>query len=349
MARPVTLFTGQFADIPLDTLAEKAATWGYDGLELACWGDHLDVTKAARDKAYALNRRAILKKHGLEVFAVSNHLAGQLVCDLNNDARSDMFAPKSCKGNAEAKRKWAVQAMKDTARAAANLGVGVVNGFTGSSIWHLIYGFPPVPEATIEAGFKDFAKRWNPILDVFDKHKVRFALEVHPTEIAFDTLTARRALKEIDCRESFGFNFDPSHLHWQGVDPVRFLRAFPDRIYHVHMKDAALTLDGESGILSSHLNFGTPGRGWDFRSLGRGGVDFEEIVRTLQAIGYSGPLSVEWEDAMMDREFGAAEACDYVKALQFPASDRVFDEAFGEQRARGAAIGLPAWLRSAPL
>jgi sugar phosphate isomerase/epimerase len=182
----------------------------------------------------------------------------------------------------------------------------------------------------VEDGFARFAKLWNPILDVFDECKVRFALEVHPTEIAFDLVTARRALAAVKNRKAFGFNFDPSHLHWQGVDPVKFLNAFPDRIYHVHMKDAAITLDGESGILASYLNFGTTGRGWDFRSLGRGGIKFEEIIRTLNAIGYRGPLSVEWEDAAMDREFGAAEACRFVKALEFPQSNRVFDEAFGE-------------------
>ncbi|MBN1672911.1 MAG: sugar phosphate isomerase/epimerase [Kiritimatiellae bacterium] len=329
MPRPVTLFTGQWADLPLDVLARKAASWGYEGLELACWGDHLDVERAAKDKKYAQGQLDILKKHGLKCWAISNHLAGQLVCDLN-DERSDMFAPAACKGKPEAKRKWAIQAMKNTAKAAKNMGVKVVCGFTGSSIWHLIYSFPPVSEKMIEAGFKDFAKRWNPILDEFDKCGVRFALEVHPTEIAFDLITARRALKALNNRKSFGFNFDPSHLHWQMVDPVKFIKAFPDRIYHVHMKDAALQLDGESGILGSYLNFGTPARGWDFRSLGRGGVDFEEIIRALNAINYDGPLSVEWEDAMMDREHGAAEACEFVKALDFPKSNRVFDEAFGE-------------------
>ena len=330
MPRPVTLFTGQWADLPLETLAKKAAAWGYDGLELACWGDHVDVAKAAKDKKYAKTRKDILAKHGLKVFAISHHLAGQLVCDLNNDARSDMFAPKECHGKAEAKRKWAVQTMKDAARAAANIGVDTVCGFTGSSIWHMIYSFPPVSDQMIEDGFKFFADMWNPILDVFDECGVKFALEVHPTEIAFDIITARRALKAIGNRKSFGFNFDPSHLEWQMVDPVKFIKVFPDRIYHVHMKDAAVTLDGETGILASHLNFGTPGRGWDFRSLGRGQVDFEEIVRTLNAINYKGPLSVEWEDAAMDREAGAAEACQFVKQLDFPKSDRVFDEAFSK-------------------
>lgn len=330
MGRPVTMFTGQWADIPLEELCKKTASWGFDGLELACWGDHVDVTRAAEDMKYAKSRKEILAKHGLKCFAISNHLAGQLVCDLNNDSRSDMFAPKSCHGNAEAKREWAISEMKKTAHAAKNMGVQVVCGFTGSSIWHMLYSFPPVSEEMIENGFRQFADLWNPILDEFDQCGVRFALEVHPTEIAFDIITAKRALKAIKNRKTFGFNFDPSHLHWQFVDPVKFIQAFPDRIYHVHMKDAATTLDGESGILASHLNFGTPGRGWDFRSLGRGQIDFEEIIRALNTIGYDGPLSVEWEDAYMDREYGAEEACRFVKDIDFPKSDRVFDEAFGD-------------------
>jgi sugar phosphate isomerase/epimerase len=115
------------------------------------------------------------------------------------------------------------------------------------------------------------------------------------------------------------------------VDPVRFLDEFPDRIYHVHMKDAAVTLDGSSGILASHLGFGDPRRGWDFRSLGRGGVKFEEIIRALNQIGYQGPLSVEWEDSGMDREHGAREACEFVKKVDFTPSGRAFDAAFAER------------------
>jgi len=328
MPRPVTLFTGQWADLPLETLAKKAAEWGYDGLELACWGDHMDVEKAARSQKYCKERHELLADYGLKCWAISAHLIGQLVCDLNNDGRSDMFAPSELAGDPEGQRKWAIKTMKNTAKAAANMGVKVVNGFTGSSIWHMLYSFPPVSEEMIEAGYRQFAKLWNPILDVFDKYGIKFALEVHPTEIAFDIITARRALVAIGNRKTFGFNFDPSHLHWQGIDPVKFLKAFPDRIYHVHMKDCAVTLDGESSILGSHLNFGTPGRGWDFRSLGRGDINFEDIIRTLNVLDYNGPLSVEWEDAAMDREHGAAEASEFVRNIDFPKSDRVFDEAF---------------------
>ena len=328
MARPVTLFTGQWADLPLTELAKKASDWGYDGLELACWGDHFDPAKGAADSAYCEQQKNVLKEYNLSVYSISHHLAGQLVCDLNNDARSDVFAPSDCAGDPEKKRAWAVETMKQTAVAAKNMGLKVVNGFTGSSIWHLIYSFPPVSEGQIEEGFKYFAEMWNPILDVFDENGVKFALEVHPTEIAFDIVTAERALEAIDRREAFGFNFDPSHLEWQGVNPVNFIKTFPDRIYHVHMKDAIVSLDGTSGILSSHMNFGQPGRGWDFRSLGRGQVDFEEIIRALNEIGYDGPLSVEWEDAAMDREAGAQEAVNFVKEIDFSPSNRAFDEAF---------------------
>lgn len=332
MPRPVTLFTGQWADLPLEVMAEKAAQMGYDGLELACWGDHFDVTKALEDPGYCQSRHEILNRYNLKVFAISNHLVGQAVLD-PIDARHQAILPPHVwgDGDPEGVQRRAAEEMMNTARAAAKLGVKVVNGFTGSPIWHLVYPFPPVPPQMIEDGFKKFAEKWNPILDVFKEVGVKFALEVHPTEIAFDIVTAQKAIEALGGRPEFGFNFDPSHLHWQGVDPVKFLYEFKDRIYHVHMKDAIVTLDGRSGILSSHLPFGDPRRGWDFRSLGRGGVNFEEIIRALNNIGYQGPLSVEWEDSGMDREHGAKEACEFVKKTDFPPSAVSFEAAFAEK------------------
>jgi sugar phosphate isomerase/epimerase len=330
MGRPVTLFTGQWADLPLEVLAKKASAWGYDGLELACWGDHMDVVKAASDKAYCKGRHDLLAKYGLKCLAISNHLAGQLVLDLN-DSRSDSWVPKSCAGNPEKKRKWGIETMKLTAKAAHNMGIKVVNGFVGSPIWHYIYSFPGVSEQMIDDGFKKLADLWNPILDVFKKEGVKFAFEVHPSEIAFDTVTAARAVKALKHRPEFGFNMDPSHLHWQFVDPVKFIHEFSDRIYNVHMKDAAHQLDGRSGILASHLPFGDAKRGWDFRSLGHGQIKFEEIIRALNHIGYEGPLSVEWEDCGMDREQGAKEACEFVRKVDFQPSKQAFDAAFEEK------------------
>jgi sugar phosphate isomerase/epimerase len=234
-------------------------------------------------------------------------------------------------GEPEGVRRRAAEEMKETARAAARFGVDTVTGFTGSSIWHKLYFFPPTSQEEVDEGFRDFAQRWNPILDVFDEEGVRFAFEVHPTEIAYDIFSAERALAVVDHREAFGFNFDPSHLYWQFVDPAKFVDRFADRVYHVHMKDAIRTLDGESGILSSHLSFGDYRRGWDFRSVGRGGVDFEAVIRVLNRIGYNGPLSVEWEDAGMDRVHGARESAAFVRSVDFEPSAAAFDAAFGRE------------------
>lgn len=331
MARLVTLFTGQWADIPFDDMARKTREFGFDGIELACWGDHFEVDKALADDGYCARKREQLEKHDLQCEAISAHLVGQAVLD-NIDERHQAIVPDYVWGDGDPAgvNQRSIEELKNTARAAKKFGVGVVNGFTGSSIWHLNYSFPPVPSSMIDAGFDLLAERFNPILDVFGECGVRFALEVHPTEIAFDIYSAERALEALDHREEFGFNFDPSHLLWQGVDPVEFIRAFPDRIYHVHIKDAITMLNGKSGILASHLNFGDPRRGWDFRSPGRGGVNFEEIIRALNVINYDGPLSVEWEDSGMDREFGAAEASAFVKRLDFTPSERAFDAAFEE-------------------
>jgi sugar phosphate isomerase/epimerase len=331
MSRPVTLFTGQWADLSIDDLSRMVADFGYHGVELACWGDHFEVDKAIADDGYCSRKREMLASHDLQCHAISAHLVGQAVCD-NIDERHQAIVPDYVWGDGDPAgvNQRAAEELKNTARAAQAFDVEVVNGFTGSSIWHLNYSFPPVPESMIEAGFQQFADRFNPILDVFGECGVRFALEVHPTEIAFDIYTAERALKALDHREEFGFNFDPSHLLWQGIDPVEFIRAFPDRIYHVHIKDAITTLNGKSGILASHQNFGDPRRGWDFRSPGRGGVNFEEIIRALNVVGYQGPLSVEWEDCGMEREFGAREACNFVKQLDFAPSNVQFDAAFAD-------------------
>lgn len=333
MARPVTLFTGQWADMPIETLAQKAAKWGYDGLELACWGDHFEVDRALEDDGYIRSRRELLERHGLGIWAISNHLVGQAVCD-RIDERHKAILPDRVwgDGDADGVRERAAEELKNTARAAAELGVKVVNGFTGSSIWHLLYSFPPNQPGMIDRGFQDFADRFNPILDVFDEVGVRFGLEVHPTEIAFDISSAERALEAIGRRETFGFNYDPSHFAYQGVDYVRFIETFPDRIYHVHVKDVWWSdVPKRSGVFGGHLEFGHADRYWDFRSPGRGLVNFEEIIRALNRIGYDGPLSIEWEDSGMDREAGAEEACLFTKDVDFEPSASAFDAAFARE------------------
>ena len=328
MARAVTLFTGQWADLPLEQLAAKARSWGLDGLELACWGDHFDVQRAITEPDYVEGRRTLLEQHQLACHAISTHLVGQAVCDPIDSRHRGTLPPEIWgDGDPEGVRRRAAERVKDTGRAAAALGVAQVNGFTGSSIWHMLYSFPPNDFEDINRGYEDFAERWSPIIDVFDAEGVRFGLEVHPTEIAYDFVTTRRALAAIGRREGFGLNFDPSHFVPQFLDATAFVEEFGDRIYHVHIKDSVRCLDGRRSILGSHLNFGERDRGWDFVSPGHGDVDFESMVRALNRLGYDGPLSIEWEDSGMEREWGVQDAIGFVRRIDFERSTFVFDEA----------------------
>src|SRR6266481_5392757 len=239
MHRPVTLFTGQWADLSIEDLAATAGNWGFDGLELACWGDHFEVDKALADDAYCRSRQEILERNHLNVFAIGAHLVGQAVCDRIDERHRAILPPEIYgDGEQEGVRTRAAERMKDTARAAARLGIRQVNGFTGSPIWHMIYSFPPNDFAEIDRAYEEFAERWSPIMDVFDQEGVRFGLEVHPTEIAYDFVTTRKTLDAIDNREAFGINLDPSHFAHQFLDAAQFALEFANRIYHMHLKDS---------------------------------------------------------------------------------------------------------------
>lgn len=328
--RPVTLFTGQWADLPLETLCQKAKNFGYDGLELACWGDHFEVDKA--DEKYCNEKLALLGKYDLKIYSISTHLVGQAVSD-RIDERHKSIVPDYVwgDGDPDGVNQRAAEEIIKTGEAASRMGLSVVNGFTGSPIWHMLYSFPPTPDSMIEEGFNKFASQWKPILDAYQKMGVKYALEVHPTEIAFDIASAKKALDALNNHPAFGFNYDPSHFGYQGVDYVDFINRFSDRIFHVHMKDVWWSDQAtEAGVFGGHTAFGSQGRFWDFRSLGRGKIDFEEIIRSLNRIGYKGPLSVEWEDSGMEREHGAEEAADFVRMIDFPPSDIAFDDAFEE-------------------
>jgi sugar phosphate isomerase/epimerase len=240
--RPVTLFTAQFADIPSEILACKAHEWGYDGLEL---GGHLDIHRASIDLAYCQEILSLLNKYNLKLFAISAHFVGQAVCDLIDERRHRAILPDHvwADGQSEGVKQRAAQEVIAAAYAAKNLGIQIVNGFTGSSIRHLLYGFPPINSSQINEGYDDFARRWKPILDEYSQCEIKFALEVHPGEIAFDIVSAERALDALDHHSAFHFNFDPSHLAYQGVDYIGFLERFRSRIVHVHMKECTIRLD----------------------------------------------------------------------------------------------------------
>ena len=334
MPRPIALLTAQWADLPFTTVCELASKWGYDGLEIACWGDHFDIHRAVNEPGYVEERKEILASYNLKAWALANHLVGQAVCDNPIDERHQGILPERLWGDGEAEgvRQRAAEEMKDAARAAAKMGIPTVVGFTGSSIWHPVAMFPPVPAEMIERGYQDFADRWNPILDVFDEEGVRFAHEVHPSEIAYDYWTTKRSLEAIGHRPAFGLNFDPSHFMWQDLDPVGFLWDFQDRIYHVHLKESRKQLDGRNGRLGSHLPWADPRRGWDFVSTGHGDVPWESIFRMLNFIGYEHSMSVEWEDAGMDRLTGGPEALEFVRKLtQIEPAEKAFDAAFSSK------------------
>lgn len=319
MPRPVILFSGQWTDLPLEALAQKASDWGYQGLELCCWGDHFEVQRALSEDDYCQKKIDLLARYDLQVAVLACHRIGQAVSD-RIEPRHRKILPDYVwdDGDPAGVGERAAAEMLAIVQAGQRLGVSVLSGFTGSPMWAGVQGYPQPDEALVREGLQTFAAQWQPILAACAEAGLRFALEVHPGQVAFDLYSAELVLEALEGREEFGFTFDPSHLHWQGVDPVEFLRRFPDRIYHVHVKDLALTLNGRSGVLNSYLPPGDSRRGWHYRAPGHGGLDWENIVRALNDIGYDGPLSVEFSDAGMDRDHGAEEACKFVGRLDFP-------------------------------
>jgi sugar phosphate isomerase/epimerase len=318
MPRPILLFSGPWADLPLEELAGRANEWGYQGLELCCWGDHFEVQRALSGEVYCQQKLELLAGAELQVPVISNHRVSQAICD-TIDSRHRPLLPEYvwADGEPEGVRERAAEELMATIRAAQKLGVSVMSGFSGSPIWSQVAGYPRADAESVRAALHVFAERFTPILDVCRDTGIRYALEVHPGQLAFDLYSSEMVLDFVHGREELGFTLDPSHLHWIGVDPVEFVRRFPDRIYHVHVKDIKIALNGRSSLLNSYLPDGDPRRGWEFRSPGHGGIDWESFIRALNEAGYQGPLAVEWKDHGMNREFGAEEACKFVKRLDF--------------------------------
>jgi sugar phosphate isomerase/epimerase len=323
------LFTGPWADLPLEELAARAAEWGCSGLDLCCWGDHFEVQRALTEEAYAPAKLDFLRRLELDVPVLSCHRVSQAVCD-PIDQRHQRLLPDYVWGDGTPAgvQQRATEEMIDTVRAAHKLGVAVLAGFTGSPIWSYVLGYPPPNAALVQDALRQLVHCWTPILEACQEHGIRYALEIHPGQIAFDLYSAEMVLDALSGHEELGFTFDPSHLHWQGIDPVEFIRRFPDRIYHVHVKDVAITLNGRSGLLGSYLPYDDPRRGWQPRAPGRGGLDWEGIIRALNTAGYDGALSVEWQDPGMERFSGAEEACHFVKRLDFEPPPRADHQAF---------------------
>ncbi len=318
MSRNVLLFTSLWHDFSLEELAQKAGGWGYQGLELCVGTEHLEIPRAVGEDGYCEKMLELLGRYDIAVGLLSAHRTSQAICDeIQSCHQALMPAHVWGDGAPEGVKARAVEDMVATVRVAEKLGVRVISGFSGSTIFRRVLGYPWLAQTEIAGAYQDFGKQWTPILDACREAGVQYALEIHAGQMAFDLVTAEMALDAVDGREELGFTFDPSHFLCQGMDPVEFLRRFPDRIYHVHIKDAVLNLNGRNSLWCSYLPSGDPRRGFDFRSPGRGGVNWEAIIRTLNDIGYAGPLTVECKDPAMQRDQSAEEAYKFVKHLDF--------------------------------
>src|SRR5437588_10154727 len=161
MARPVILCSGRWADLPLDELAPKASEWGYQGLEIGCWGDHFEVQRALSAATYCQEKLELLARHDLTAVVVGNYRVGQAVCD-PVDGRHQALLPDYVwgDGNPSEVQQRAAEEMMATARAAQKLGAAVLSGFSGSALWSYVGGYPAPSPAAVRAGLKDFAGKW---------------------------------------------------------------------------------------------------------------------------------------------------------------------------------------------
>jgi sugar phosphate isomerase/epimerase len=281
------IFTALFGDWPLEKVARHVSGLGYEAVELPIWAGNTHLS-------------------------LDDVLAGQLSMG-PHDSSTDAWAPGM---SPEQKVAYAVEQLKRSARAASELEVPVVNGLIGSHVWDKWYIFPPANEKMYEEGFVLFAERWNGILDEFKKCGVTWGLEVHPTGIAYNIETAQKALAALDNRPEFGFNFDPSHLVWQLIDPVIFIKTFGKRIFHCHAKDGELQEDEvrRSGVIPTG-GWMRPDRGFRFRVPGWGQVDWRRVMTALVSVGYDYVISFEHEDPVMSPEDGAEKAIAYLRPL----------------------------------
>lgn len=339
------IFLAQFAGDAapfnsLETIADWVAGLGYKGIQIPSWDGRLfDLEKAATSQAYCDEIKGMLADKGLEITELSTHLQGQLVAvHPAFDAQFDGFAPEAVHNNPAARQEWAVQQMKHAAKASANLGLKAHASFSGAFAWPYFYPWPARPAGLVEDAFDELARRWKPILDVFDENGVDVAYEIHPGEDLHDGVTFEMFLERVGNHQRANILYDPSHFVLQQLDYLAFIDIYHERIKCFHVKDAEFRPNGRSGVYGGYQSWvDRPGR---FRSLGDGQVDFPGIFSKMAANDYAGWAVLEWECALKHPEVGAAEGAPFIDRHIIKVTEHAFDDfaAGGADRALNAKL-----------
>ncbi len=328
------IFLAQFAsdEAPFnrfDTICKWASSIGFKGVQIPAWDERMiDIKKAAESKTYADEIKGIASENGVVITELSSHLLGQLVAvHPAYDAMFDSFAPKSLHNNPQERTKWAVQQMKYVAQASQNLGLTAAATFSGALLWHTVYPWPQRPAGLVEAGFKELANRWRPILDEFDENGVDVCYEIHPGEDLHDGLTYERFLEATDHHSRACLLYDPSHYVLQQLDYLSHIDIYHDYIKMFHVKDAEFNPTGRAGVYGGYANWiDRPGR---FRSLGDGQVDFKAIFSKLSQYDFDGWAVMEWECCIKSPEQGAIEGAKFISDHIINVTEKAFDDFAG--------------------
>jgi sugar phosphate isomerase/epimerase len=310
----------------LESILGWAASLGYKGIQIPTWdGRCIDLNQAAESKSYCDDLLGIFEKYNLQISELSTHLQGQLVAvHPAYDLMFDGFAPQEIRGRPAERTQWAIQQLKNAAKASKNLGLKAHATFSGSLLWHTMYPWPQRPAGLVEAGFSELAKRWKPILDAFDEAGVDVCYELHPGEDLHDGITFERFLEAVNNHRRANIIYDPSHFVLQQMDYLGFIDIYHERIKAFHVKDAEFNPSAKSGVYGGYQGWvQRPGR---FRSLGDGQIDFNGIFSKLAQYDYQGWAVLEWECCLKHPEDGAREGAPFIKQHMIRKAEHAFDD-----------------------
>jgi sugar phosphate isomerase/epimerase len=220
-----------------------------------------------------------------------------------------------------------VQQLKYAAIASKNMGITAHATFSGSLLWHTWHPWPQRPAGLVDAGFKELANRWLPILNHFDEHGVDVCYEIHPGEDLFDGVTYEMFLEKVNNHSRACLLYDPSHFVLQCLDYVQYIDHYHERIKAFHVKDAEFNSTGKQGTFGGYQNWAD--RAGRYRSPGDGQVDFKRIFSKLTQYDFKGWAVMEWECCIKHPEDGAREGAAFIKDNIIRVTERAFDDFAG--------------------